>query len=115
MRFESTVVYIPCAINTEFDGRVKHQVNSEFMHNASRLNRLVDDAVINKRLNIANAIKAVIFNDPATIVFWRDGTKTIVKADGEGFDKEKGLAMAISKKCLGNNGSYYEVFRKWIG
>lgn len=56
----------------------------------------------------------VIFNDPATIVFWSDGTKTVVKADGEKFDPEKGLAMAISKKFLGNKGNYYREFEKWL-
>lgn len=30
------------------------------------------------------------------------------------YDKEKGLAMAISKKSMGNKGNYYEVFKKWI-
>ena len=60
-------------------------------------------------------IKKVIFNDPATIVLWKDGTKTIVKAqDKEEFDKEKGLAMAISKKSLGNEGKYYDTFKKWL-
>lgn len=60
-------------------------------------------------------IKKVIFNDPATIVYWEDGTKTVVKAmDGETFDKEKGLAMAISKKSLGNAGNYYDIFKEWI-
>lgn len=62
-------------------------------------------------------IKKVIFNNPATIVFWSDGTKTVVKADNEAFDKEKGLAMAISKKFMGKTNSkrdYYEVFKKWI-
>ena len=59
-------------------------------------------------------IKDVIFNDPATIVFWNDGTKTIVKADNEPFDPEKGLAMAISKKVLGNQGNYYKTFKKWL-
>lgn len=60
-------------------------------------------------------IKKVIFNDPATIVIWFDGTKTIVKAgEGETFDPEKGLAMAISKKMLGNKGNYYEEFKKWL-
>ena len=59
-------------------------------------------------------IKKVIFNEPATIVFWGDGTKTVVR-DSEGkFDPEKGLAMAISKKALGNKGNYYDVFRKWL-
>lgn len=48
-----------------------------------------------------NPIKKVIFNDPATIVFWKDGTKTIVKCqEGAEFDPEKGLAMAISRHYL---------------
>lgn len=64
--------------------------------------------------DIRDAIKNVIFNDPATIVFWMDGTKTVVKAEYEDFDPEKGLAMAISKKMLGNKGRYYEVFKKWL-
>ena len=59
-------------------------------------------------------ITKVIFNDPATIVFWADGTKTVVQAYNEPFDKEKGLAMAIAKKALGNKGNYNEVFKKWI-
>lgn len=58
-------------------------------------------------------IDNVIFNDPATIIFWKDGTKTVVKADKEDFDPEKGLAMAISKKALGNKGNYFDIFKKW--
>ena len=59
-------------------------------------------------------IKDVIYNDPATIVFWEDGTKTVVKCKNEKFDPEKGLAMAFSKKILGNKGNYYNVFKKWL-
>lgn len=48
-----------------------------------------------------NPIKKVIFNDPATIVFWKDGTKTIVKRqEGAEFDPEKGFAMAICRHYL---------------
>lgn len=61
-----------------------------------------------------DAIKKVIFNNPATIVYWIDGTKTVVKCGNEDFDPEKGLAMAISKKALGNQGDYYEIFKKWL-
>lgn len=61
-----------------------------------------------------NMIRNVIFNDPATIVIWADGTKTVVKADKEHFDPEKGLAMAISKKLFGNKGYYYDLFKKWL-
>ena len=59
-------------------------------------------------------IKNVIYSDPATIVFWKDGTKTVVKCKNEKFDPEKGLAMAFSKKMLGNKGNYYNVFKKWL-
>ena len=62
------------------------------------------------------AISDVIFNDPATIVFWADGTKTVVKCQkGETFDPEKGLAMAIAKKIYGGKHNYYEVFAKHVG
>ena len=59
-------------------------------------------------------IKNVIFNDPATIVLWNDETKTVVKVQNEKFDPEKGLAMAIAKKSLGNKGNYYNEFKKWL-
>lgn len=59
-------------------------------------------------------IKKVIFNNPATIVLWEDGTKTVVKRQkGERWDKEKGLAMAIVKKISGNKGNYNDIFKKW--
>lgn len=59
-------------------------------------------------------IKKVIFNEPATIVFWEDGTKTVVKcSENETFDKEKGLAMAIVKKILGNKGNYFNQIKKY--
>lgn len=60
-------------------------------------------------------ISRVIFNDPATIVFWKDGSKTVVKCgSGEQFDLEKGLAMAIVKKYFGNKGNYNNIFKKYL-
>lgn len=61
-------------------------------------------------------IENVIFNPPATIVFWSDKTKTVVKCDYEyeAYDPEKGIAMAIAKKLMGDNkGHYYELFKHW--
>ena len=67
------------------------------------------------KLEMLNKIKNVIFNKPATIVFWADGTKTVVKCEHENFDPEKGLAMAIVKKTMADNHSYYnEIFKKWL-
>lgn len=60
-------------------------------------------------------IEKVVFNDPATIVFWKDGTKTVVKCqEGDVFDKEKGLAMAITKRALGDKGNYNEILKKYL-
>lgn len=61
-----------------------------------------------------HSIKDVIFNKPATIVFWTDGTKTVVKCqENDTFDAEVGLAMAIAKKALGNKGNYCNEIKKW--
>ena len=69
----------------------------------------------NTKQGILNKIEKVIFNNPATIVIWANGDKTVVKCDGEKYDPEKGLAMAITKYLLGNNqGYYYDIFTKWL-
>ena len=56
--------------NSDYAKYVKHDVEST------------------KALTNIPEIKDVIFNDPATIVLWADGTKTVVKADKEAFDPE---------------------------
>lgn len=67
------------------------------------------------RIRCFPKIKNVIFNDPATIVFWSDNTKTVVKCYGEGFDPEKGIAMAYAKKAADMDGEdgYYRQIKKW--
>lgn len=63
----------------------------------------------------AAVIKNVIFAPPATIVYWSDGSKTVVKcSEKDVFDPEKGLAMAIAKRCGGNKGSYYKEIQSWV-
>lgn len=61
------------------------------------------------------SIKRVIFNPPATIVYWSDCAKTVVKCnENDIFDPEKGLAMAIAKRCAGNTSAYYSEIRHWV-
>lgn len=60
-------------------------------------------------------IEKVIYNDPATIVIWKNGDKTVVKCQpGDIYDPEKGLALCIMKRALGNKGNYNNTFRKWL-
>ena len=63
-------------------------------------------------------IEKAIFNPPYTIVIFSDKSKSIVKCgDGDTYDPEKGLALAICKKGLGTNKSgsnYYDIFKKFL-
>lgn len=64
--------------------------------------------------NTPPKIKNVIFNEPATIVFWEDGTKTVVTCDNkyDKFDKEKGLALCFMKKNFGNSGKFNNILKE---
>lgn len=60
-------------------------------------------------------IKKVIFNNPATIIMWNDGSKSVVKCqNGEPFDAEKGFALAYLKKLLGNDNTFNKEIKKWV-
>lgn len=49
-------------------------------------------------------VTKVIYHNPATIVFWSDSTKTVVKCDkNDTYDQEKGFYIACAKKLFGNN------------
>jgi hypothetical protein len=101
---------------------VDYVENEDFMQRLVMTKRLMMNSVYgsnafrtNPFLTRGYGIKNVIFNDPATIVFWTDGTKTVVKAqDGDVFDPEKGLVMAISKKAFGNKGNYCNELKRWL-
>ena len=61
------------------------------------------------------AIKQVIFNPPATIIFWADGSKTVVKCqDGDQFVPETGIAMCFMKKAMDNKANFNNIFKKHI-
>lgn len=73
----------------------------------NRVNQLI---VNDTRFNIQD----VIYNPPATIVKWQDGTKTVVKcSENDEYDWEKGLALCVMKKVYGNTGRYNDIFKKY--
>lgn len=97
----------------------KKEINAVYGVNAFKDGRITinnkgEERVMYNKMFKKDLIKDVIFNDPATIVLWRDGVKTVVKATGEKFDPEKGLAMAIAKRYFGNQGNYYNQIKKWL-
>ena len=100
------LVFGPCDLTSDRDGNWR-----------IRSGALYPRCVGNKTASATNtaAIKNVIFAPPATIVYWSDGSKTVVKcSEKDVFDLEKGLAMAIAKRCGGNKGSYYKEIQSWV-
>lgn len=100
------LVFGPCDLTSDRDGNWR-----------IRSGALYSRCVGNKTASATNtaAIKNVIFAPPATIVYWSDGSKTVVKcSEKDVFDLEKGLAMAIAKRCGGNKGSYYKEIQNWV-
>lgn len=75
---------------------------------------------LNRTYGVLSAlrIQRIIVNNLATIVFWEDGTKTVVKIsdadmeDGK-YDIYAGVSYAIAKKLFGSNSAFKrEVDRK---
>lgn len=121
-----TIDYIETTADTfpKFEGHVTGTAKVSYrslydIRNDAEVPRNIYRNILNSTYGIGSLripeIKNVIFNDPATIVFWEDGTKTVVKCqDGDEFDPEKGLAMAIAKKAYGNKGNYCNKMKKWL-
>lgn len=66
-------------------------------------------------------IKKVIFNGPATIIFWADGDKTVVKChESDTYDKRLGFMYACTKRIceLGGfckkSGTNRKPFDNWM-
>lgn len=60
-------------------------------------------------------ITKAIYNPPATIIYWSDKTKTVVKCcENDIYDSEKGFAMAVIKKLCGNDSAlFHKLFKTW--
>ena len=58
-------------------------------------------------------IKEVIYNKPATIVMWSDGTKTVTRCSSyDDYSEETGLIYCIIKKL--SNNSIDKLFDEWL-
>lgn len=77
--------------------------------------RLIVEHMIENHGRKNAQLKKVVFHDPATIVYWTDGTKTVVKCQpGDTFDPLKGFLMAFFKKACGNKGNYNNALKKIV-
>jgi hypothetical protein len=59
-------------------------------------------------------IKDVIYSNPATIVMWSDGTKTVSKVHGEDdYNPEVGLVLCVLKKLQGST-HIRDLLHTWV-
>lgn len=59
-------------------------------------------------------IKKIIYNPPATIVFWSDGTKTTARCEyGDIYTREVGFMLCVLKKKYGNK-TFHEMLKKYV-
>ena len=86
----------------------------EFRAVDSSIGKLDKNIDINTLRYIAPEIENVMYNDPTTIVFWSDKTKTVAKCSGgDTYNPEMGLMVCIAKKYFGNYEKFRENFEKW--
>ena len=101
-----------CTNNTNIDKYILNRMGVAFTTEKEKERK---DMSVDRHRVCVPSIEKVIFNNPATIVLWNDGTKTTVKcSERDEYSEEVGLAMAISKKAFGNKGNFNEVFKKYI-
>lgn len=55
----------------------------------------------------------IFYDDVATVVFWTDGTKTVVKCpEGTPYDEYSAFCAALAKKIYGNNSKLQREIKK---
>lgn len=60
-------------------------------------------------------IDRVIYNEQATIVFWKDNTKTVVKlCEGDTYDAENAIVWAYMKKIFGSTSKIRHTIKKFL-
>lgn len=77
------------------------------------IQNIVNHRLMNARKNGSNTVKKIIFNQKACIVFWEDGTKTVVKRKAnDKFDKYAAVAQAIAKHQYGSTSAFHKMVDK---
>ena len=58
------------------------------------------------------SVKEIIYNDAATIVYWTDGTKTVVKCnENDEYSEYFGFIAAVAKKMYGGTGPINQIIK----
>ena len=106
---------VPYSIDYKKSYDMRGTVTMEFYSGYPRFDTQVDE--LRERMHspmklAAPTVERVIYNDPATVVYWGDGTKTVVIChDGDVYDERTGFLLCCAKKLFGNTGRYNDVMK----
>lgn len=86
--------------------RCKMKAAMDYYYNTNKLN-------VSIKLEERSIIKKIILNGPATIFFWKDGSKTVVKCmEGDKYDLYTAFCIAFTKKLIGSNSKIKSTLKK---
>ena len=99
-RYETVInIKIPygTSLNKEIEG-------TDALTPSSKVTTYKDLDLVLYKCYMIPEVREIRYNGPATIVFWEDNTKTVVKVQSEEicYDPDKAFAMAVCKKLFGN-------------
>ena len=97
------------------DYLLKEVIDKKAEEAEKKLDQIVAEKNRKKIDAFIDTIDKVYFNNPATVIKWKDGTKTVVKCQkGDTYDVEKGFAMALIKGLFDNSSYFNTIFEKWL-
>lgn len=85
----------------------------EFYRRNGKIKAALDRVFNSIKLEERSIIKKIILNGPATIFFWSDGTKTVVKCmESDQYDIYAAFCIALTKKLVGSNSKIKTILKK---
>lgn len=101
--------------NTPYPPKSLAQALKIALNSVYGLNSMVDKGTRNLHAISELAVEKIISNGPATIVFWNDGTKTVVKCDiYDEDDLYDAVANALAKKVFGSTSKFRRIVDKKV-
>ena len=107
---KSIPIYPTFAIEAQPKTAIQAKRLFDYLHKGTKLNLRVESRglFLEKDLNVVKAStltpERIIHSGPATIVFWNDKTKTVVKcSENDVYDEYEAFCAALAIKMFGSN------------
>lgn len=104
---ESPDIKMAIGLQTYIPGAWPRKTQKELADEARKLFKQLDIMYLHPEVD------HIFYDDVATVVFWTDGTKTVVKCpEGTPYDEYTAFCAALAKKLYGNNSKLQREIKK---